>query len=166
MPDPLTNANDFLYHTINPVLDEISMNSAAASKLLMMTATHESAGFRYRTQIGGAALSYYQMEPATLNDLYDNYLSFRPDRQALLDKYLPDDMTREEALEKKDDYATSAARLQYSRVPVALPDVGDDEALAKYAKQYWNTALGAATWEKYLADFYRYGPVPTPANWA
>ena len=166
MPDPLTTANAFLDSTINPVLDEMAMNSPAASKLLMMTATHESMGFRYRAQVGGPALSYFQIEPNTLNDLYENYLVFRPERQALLDKYLPEGMSREEALENKDDYACAAARLQYSRVPAALPTVSDDEALAKYAKQYWNTELGAATWQKYLDDFNRYGPDPAPANWA
>lgn len=166
MPDPLTTANDFLDQTLTPVLDEMAMNSPAASKLLMMTATHESMGFRYRVQVGGPALSYYQIEPSTLDDLYKNYLSFRPERQALLDKYLPEGMSRNEALKNNDDYATAAARLQYSRVPEALPDVGDNEALAKYAKQYWNTDLGAATWQNYVDSFKLYGPNPAPADWA
>lgn len=166
MAEPLTNADDFLKSVIHPVLDRMGMNSSAAAKLLMITACHESLGFRYRRQVGGPALSFFQIEPDTLDDLYENYLKYRPGRQMLLDQYLPDDMTRVEALEKRDDYACAAARLIYARVPAPLPEVGDVAGLAAYCKRYWNTDLGAATPEKYLADFERYGPHPAPASWA
>jgi len=167
MADPKTNSDDFQNETLVPVLTEMRMASPSAEKLLIMTAAHESMGYRYRAQTGGGpALSYYQIEPNTLDDLYTNYLAYRPEKQALLDRYLPEGTSRTDALENIDSYATAAARLIYSRVPDALPDVEDSEALAKYAKQFWNTALGAATWQKYLADYDRYGPKPEPANWA
>lgn len=165
MPDPQTNGDDFLTGVIIPVLTQIEMNSPEAQKLLMMTACHESMGFRYRKQVNGPALSYFQIEPATLNDLYDNYLAYRPDKQALLDGYLPEGMDRLEALETQDDYACCAARLIYYRQPAAIPPVTDEEALAVYAKQYWNTELGKATPEKYLQDFHRYGPENPPSDW-
>jgi len=165
MADPKTNSDDFLKETLEPVLAEMGMASPSAEKLLIMTAAHESMGYRYRAQTGGGpALSYYQIEPNTLDDLYTNYLAFRPDKQALLDAYLPEGSSRVEALENNDEYATAATRLIYSRVPDALPAVDDDEALAKYAKQFWNTELGAATAEKYLADYRLYGPKPEPAS--
>ena len=167
MPESKTSADKLLKEIIQPVLDEMGMRSAAAEKLLIMTAAHESLGFRYRRQQGGGpALSYYQIEPATLDDLYENYLAFRPGKQALLDAYLPEETSRTDALENSDKYATAAARLIYARVPDALPDVADDEALAAYAKKFWNTDLGAATPEKYLADYRAYGPKPEPASWA
>lgn len=165
MPDPQTSANAFLDDTIVPVLTDMGMDSPAAEKLLMMTACHESLGFRYREQVNGPALSYFQIEPATLQDLYDNYLEYRPGRQLLLDQYLPEGMSPREALANDDRYACAAARMIYARVPQALPDVADNDALASYCKQYWNTDLGAATPEKYLEDYARYGPKPEPANW-
>jgi len=166
MADPKTNSDDFLKETLEPVLTEMGMRSPSAEKLLIMTAAHESMGYRYRAQQGGPALSYYQIEPNTLDDLYTNYLAFRPAKQALLDAYLPEGMARAEALENIDSYATAAARLIYGRVPDALPGVADSEALAKYAKKFWNTELGAATWEKYLSDYNLYGPKPEPTTWA
>lgn len=166
MADPETNADDFLKDVIEPVLKDMAMDGAAAEKLLMMTACHESMGFRYRVQQGGPALSYFQVEPNTLNDLYENYLAFRPDMQALVDVYLPEELDRLEALETDDKYACAVARMIYWRVPEALPHVTDDEGLAAYAKKYWNTEMGAATAQKYLDDYRRYGPNPEPANWS
>lgn len=122
-------------------------------------------GFRYREQVNGPALSYFQIEPATLNDLYDNYLHYRPGRQLLLDGYLPEGMSREEALATDDRYACAAARMIYARFPEAIPTVTDEERMAEYCKQYWNTPLGAATPEKYLDDYHRYGPKPEPTQW-
>lgn len=153
------NSEQFLTSTIRPVLEDMGMYSKSAEKLLLMTACHESGGFQHRVQIGAPAKSYFQIEPATLDDLYENYLSYRPERQELVDSYLPDDMAREEALEESDDYACAVARMIYARVPEALPMEDDTEAMADYCKQYWNTELGKATPEKYLTDYIRYKPV-------
>ncbi len=165
MPTPQTDANHFLSGVIMPVLAGLGMDSPSAAKLLMMTACHESMGFCYRTQVNGPALSYFQVEPNTLDDLYKNYLAYRPRRQAQLDAYLPVGMSHLEALEADDAYACAAARMIYARVAEALPNVRDDMALAEYAKRYWNTAFGKATPEKYLADFHTYGPSPAPSSW-
>ena len=148
-----------------PVLDAMNMDSVAAEKLLIMTAAHESMGFRYRRQVGGPALSYFQIEPATLDDLYSNYLAYRPNRQKVVDVFVPIGMNRREALEHDDRYACACARMIYARVAEALPDAGDEPALAAYAKRYWNTPAGKATAAKYLADFRAHVPVPAPAHW-
>lgn len=165
MPEPETSAGVFLETVIRPVLLEMGMYSPAAAKLLVLTACHESMGFRFRRQEKGPALSFFQIEPDTLADLYDNYLHFRPSRQLMLDAYLPQDMRRLVALETLDNYACAAARLIYARVPEPLPDVADTAALAAYAKRFWNTRMGAATAEKYISDFGRYGPAPQPVDW-
>jgi len=164
-PAPQTNASAFLRGVIMPVLQAMGMGGVAAEKMLLMTAAHESMGFRYRKQLGGPALSYFQIEPATLDDLYSNYLAFRPHRQAMVDAFLPSDMTHLEALEHDDRYACAVARMIFARVAEALPDAADEPALATYAKRYWNTPAGKATAAKYLADFRIHGPVPTPAHW-
>lgn len=152
------DATRFLEDYLHPTLQKMGMDSPAAEKLLLMTACHESGGFKYDRQIGGPALSYYQIEPATLKDLYENYLAFRPEKQALLDQFKPaSDSTFEDDL-MDPVYSTAAARLIYARVPERLPDVADDDAMGRYCKTYWNTAAGKATAEKYVADWLRYKP--------
>jgi hypothetical protein len=165
VPEPMTHARAFLNGAIVPVLHAMGMSGVAAEKLLLMTAAHESMGFRYRRQVGGPALSYFQIEPATLDDLYANYLAFRPRRQTAVDAFLPAGMDRLEALEHDDRYACALARMIYARVAEALPDAEDELALANYAKRYWNTPSGKATAEKYLRDFRAYGPTPAPVHW-
>ncbi len=152
------DAEEFLTQSIQPVTKQMDMYSNAAEKLLLMTACHESGGFKYRAQVGGPALSYYQIEPNSLNDLYDNYLAYRPDREALVNSFLPDGMERLDALENDDDYATAVARMMYARVSEALPAEDDDVAMSEYCKKYWNTEAGAATAQKYLDDYNLYKP--------
>ncbi len=165
VPEPQTHAYAFLDGVIAPVLQTLRMGSVAAEKLLLMTAAHESMGFRYRRQVGGPALSYFQIEPATLDDLYANYLAFRPARQAKMDAFLPTGMNRLDALEQDDRYACACARMIYARVQAALPDAADDMALAAYAKQHWNTHAGKASAAKYLHDFHLHCPAPHPERW-
>jgi len=152
------DAQQFLDEILKPTLEKMEMHSPAAEKLLLMTACHESGGFVYERQVGGPAVSFYQIEPNTLNDLYENYLSFRPERQALLDQFKPsEDCSLDEALMDRV-FATAAARLIYARVAEALPSFDDDEGMGRYCKKYWNTEAGKATPEKYINDWLRYKP--------
>ncbi|MBL4826112.1 MAG: hypothetical protein JKY66_00095 [Spongiibacteraceae bacterium] len=149
----MDKAESFFRRSITPTIKKLGMWSEAAETILLMIACHESMGFRHRVQQGGPALSYFQIEPDTLDDLYTNYLAFRPEKQTMLDQYLPEGMSRLEALANDDAYACAAARLQLYRVPEALPEADDLEGLARYCKTHWNTDAGKATWQKYLDDF-------------
>ncbi len=152
------NAARFLNTIIRPVLMEMDMHSASAEKLLLMTACHESGGFKTRVQYsGGPARSFYQIEPATLEDLGDNYLRHRPRKMLKLQKFEPIAANVDEML-LDDRYATAAARMIYSRVPEPLPAVEDNDGMARYWKSYWNTYLGAGTVAKFLDDWDRYKP--------
>jgi len=151
-------ASEFLADTLRPTLIVMGMHSPAAEKLLLMTACHESMGFRYRRQIKGPALSYFQIEPATLADLYDSYLDYRSAKRATLNKHLPGDMTPLEALKNDDTYAVACARMIYARVSAPLPDADDEHGLAAYAKKHWNTEAGKATAQKYYDDYQRWKP--------
>jgi len=151
---PITTANDFLHEVINPVLQDMDMWSRSAARLLLMTACHESGGFITREQIGGPALSFYQIEPKTLTDLYANHLRFHEKKLQIIEKFEPEGIDDPvEALRCCDRYATAVARLQYSRFGEPLPDADDLQNLGRYCKTYWNTGLGAATAEKYVADY-------------
>lgn len=153
------NANLLLESVIRPVLQRMGMGSPAAEKLLLMTACHESMGFKHKEQLGGGpALSYYQIEPATLLDLHRNYLAFRPLYKGLLEHFWPKGaMEQREAL-LDDRYSTAVARMIYFRVPKKLPDFDDDVGMAAYWKTYYNTHKGAGTQTRFLQDWERYKP--------
>ncbi|PHS61763.1 MAG: hypothetical protein COB09_16990 [Thalassobium sp.] len=152
------DANKFLVDYIRPVLSEMDMFSAPAEKLLLMTACHESGGFRTKVQDGGGpARSYFQVEPTTLEDLSDNYLRYRPHKIRVLEKFEGEgDSLAEMLLDNR--YSVAVARMIYSRVPEPLPAVEDNKNMARYWKTYWNTHLGAGTVKKFLADWKLYRP--------
>jgi len=143
---------------IQPALERIGLYSESASQLLLGTALQES-NLRYLKQLGnGPALGLFQMEPATHDDIWNNFLLYRG---VLADKV--------EVLAPGYDaapmvwnliYAAAMCRVHYYRVPEALPAAGDYEAQANYWKRFYNTELGAGTREEYLVNWYALSGVP------
>ena len=91
----------------------------------------------------GPARGLYQMEMATHDDIWDNYLAYR---KALADKVLQfktaHKANSEDELINNDLYATAMARVHYARVKDSIPEAGDTEGMANYWKKYYNTILG------------------------
>ncbi len=128
--------------------------SEAAENLLFMTAAHETNLGEYLWQLEGPALGFFQMEPATLDDLYLNWLSYREKDLRAVD-YFRARFTHREALTWVLPYQIACARYQYWRVPEKLPL--HVSGLADYAKRWWNTSKGRATAKDYEEAYYRYG---------
>ena len=64
---------------IRPALEKLSLRSLSAEELVLGTAIVES-GLTYLKQHGdGPALGLWQVEPATHDDLYTNFLNYRPE---------------------------------------------------------------------------------------
>tara|TARA_R110000772_G_scaffold9232_1_gene30346 strand:- start:376 stop:822 length:447 start_codon:yes stop_codon:yes gene_type:complete len=137
-------------HVIAPTLINMGMWSQEAEDLLLETAMHESDRLKRITQYTGPALSYYQIEPATLHDLYDSFLRYKPELLKKLDGFRSPNLSQNDNLRMNGAYATAAARLQYYRQPGAIPDT--IEGRAAYWKRYWNTPLGRGTEIKYIND--------------
>jgi len=136
---------------IRPVLNRTGFWSQAAENLLLGTAIHESNNMRRITQYdGGPALSYYQMEPDTLKDLYDNYLRYNVRYKNLLESHRISMYTRVENLTLSRAYSTLAARLQYFRQDGAIPE--NLEGIAKYWKEKWNTSAGKGTVGQFIKN--------------
>lgn len=160
------NAKQLRELVIRPTLQYLSPvipYSETATELLMMTAAHESHLGEYIAQVGGPALGIYQMEPATEDDIHDNFLAYRRSLE-----YLVDATTNSSLIQDKDGvdliyslpYATAMARVHYFRVPEALPEgsLQNEETirkLAAYAKKYYNTEIGKATEEDYYEAYMR-----------
>ena len=129
----------------------------------MLTAAQESHCGKYIRQLGnGPARGIFQIEPATLTDLYTNFLAYHDDLSNILLQFrTPQHIEMD--LEGNLLYQIASARLQYLRKPGAIPkyeDYDDDyayvEGLAKYWKRHWNTELGAGTVDEAMQNYYRY----------
>ena len=120
--------------------------------LLLATAITES-NLKYRKQINGPALSYFQIEECVALDII-KYAK----RKRLFSKILKishiNKITEKNIayhLETNDIFSCAIARLIYKRVPKPVPDTLVD--CAEYWKKYYNTAKGKGTVEKYVKSW-------------
>lgn len=152
----MIDIGQFREYIIDPVLEEMSMYSVAASELLLGTAIQESR-LTYLVQLGGGpALGVFQMEPATFKDIWTNYLAFRPSisksLQSIAGMNAAEHATAGQMVWHLA-FAAAMCRVHYRRVPEAMPSAGDTRAQAAYWKEYYNTPLGAGTVEEYLKNW-------------
>jgi hypothetical protein len=142
---------------VAPGLKAIKAWSPAAEELVLGTALQESR-LKYIKQLGnGPALGVFQMEPATHDDIWKNYLKYKPELAVGASKLSHSVNSR--SLITDLLYAAAMCRIHYLRVPDALPAEGDFEGQAAYWKDHYNTYLGAGTEEEYLESWYSYSGV-------
>jgi len=153
---------------IRPTLEYLGQGmpgiaSDAAVELLLGTMAHESQ-FAYLDQVTGRgdntlgpAIGFYQIEPATLGDLFKNYLS-APARRGLSDRVMSLLAARpvpRDQLATNLAFATAIARLIYLRSPVVLATAGDIAGHARVWKTVYNTVKGAGTESQFISDYQR-----------
>ena len=138
---------------IRPTLQNLGLWSPAAENLLLGTAIQES-GLVYLKQIGGGpALGVYQIEPATHDDVWRNYLAFRQDLKRRAMDVSTNRWSGTPQLVTNLAYATAIARIIYRRVPEPLPPPGDIEGMGAYWKQYFNTPAGRGTAAQFILNY-------------
>ena len=139
---------------IRPILDYLELYSKKAEDLLLGTACQESHAGEYIRQLGCkgevGAFGIYQMELATHNDIWDNYLKYKDDLALKVSKLKCPTMTDAQNLEYNLAYATAMCRIHYYRVKEAIPE--GTYGQAQYWKKYYNTELGKGTVEEYLQN--------------
>ena len=114
--------------------------------LLMETMAVESNMGMYDRQIGGGpALGVYQMEPATLQCLKDNYIKYHPEFKQYSEGSL---------LDMK--YATMVCALQYLRYIDIIDIPGTRWGWWLVYKKYYNSYKGKTTKEAYMSKARRY----------
>ena len=154
------NPEHFLRHVIRPTLAHLgdAFTGPVSQALMLGTALTES-NLEHLEQLGGGpAIGVYQCEPATHQDIFENFLRF--DRWEQLRERVNDFRTlrTDEAdageMYGNHYYATAIARCVYIRKPEHLPEYSA-WALAGYWKRHYNTALGAGTVEKAEVGFDR-----------
>ncbi|MGI9249901.1 MAG: hypothetical protein ACR2PR_01715 [Pseudohongiellaceae bacterium] len=143
-------------------IDDVIRVSDSALNMLLGTAAQESHFGTYLRQLGnGPALGVFQMEPATHDDIWRNFIEYQPGIQAALDGALDGAMAyrggpQAERMAHDLHYAAIMCRIHYYRVPEALPAWNDVNALAAYWKEHYNTHLGAGTVEEFVENYKYY----------
>ena len=139
---------------INDVLTRLERdvkipNTNEARKLIFETGMTES-GYRNLEQIGGGpGISFWQIEIGTVQDIWENYISYRKPyiesfyRMGLVEKDLTFNVLTNIAL------AAAFCRIYYRRKPGAIPRTMPGRAA--YWKEYYNTIRGAGTVDHYIA---------------
>ena len=139
---------------INDVLTRLEMdvkipNTNEARKLVFETGMLESA-YKHLEQIGGGpAISFWQLEVGTVQDIWENYILFRKPyiesfyKMGLVEEDLTFNVITNIAL------ACAFCRVFYRRKPGAIPTTMPGRAA--YYKRYYNTAHGKSTVDRYIA---------------
>lgn len=148
----MINHQQLRQYVIRPTLQAINLYSPAAEELLILTAAHESALGYWLHQINGPAMGIYQMEPATHDDCWVNYLDYRAALGGKISQWgdSPDDMIGNLY------YATAMARVKYLRDSETIPEANDLRGLAAYWKRVYNTAQGKGTIDQAVHHYQQY----------
>lgn len=144
---------------IRPVLVQLGLHSAAAENLLLGTATQESR-LTYLQQLGsGPALGVFQMEPATHDDIWENFLKYKPElarkvRQlASVKSIRGDGSVNPFEMVGNHFYAAAMARIHYYRKPESLPLHDDVQGMGEYWKRHYNTYLGKGSADEFVSHY-------------
>lgn len=129
--------------------------SPEAEELLLGTAAHESHLGTYLRQIKGPARGAFGMEPANERDIWNNYLTFRPDRVDELGFICGVVMPSDSALEADLRYQILMARLHYRRIKQPLPHIDDLSGQAEYWDRHYNRNPHKGWPRQYIADYLR-----------
>lgn len=148
-------ANKFVQDIILPILRKVGVEDINATTVLLLGTAIQESGIRNIRQKGnGPARGYYQMEPAALQDLKENYIKFHPK----LSKQLIS-MSAYTLFNETDNgidtgqAQTLLAWANYHRHSEPLPKSTDFAGQAKYWKKYWNTAAGKGTEAQYIKNW-------------
>ena len=134
---------------IGSTLEILELDSEEASSLIYRTGMAES-GYRALKQRGGPALGFFQCEPNTAVDIFDNYVMYRPKYRDKLFQLGFDDAKLKFCLLSNIALQVAFCRLHYRRVPSRLPGANDIEAQAKYWKTFYNTVKGKGTTKHFI----------------
>jgi hypothetical protein len=148
------NLENLREYVIRPALQYIELWSQAAENLVLGTALVES-NAEYLHQVKGPALGLWQMEPATHDDIHENFLKYRATLRELIHELQTPSPITVGANELIGNlyYGAAMCRVQYWRSPMPLPNAKDAQGMAELWKAAYNTEHGKGTVEKALPRF-------------
>lgn len=131
------------YEIVTPALKRIGLASPSAINLVTGIGLVESAYRTKRQYGGGPALGYWQMEPATHDDCWTNFLDYRPLLAGLVRGIIRPNQPQSILLLEDDFYAAALCRIRIFRSPTPLPSPDCALALCQYWKLHYNSSRGA-----------------------
>lgn len=153
----MLNCGQLTEFVIKRALYDLQMLSDDAVELMIFTCANESSGGTYLHQVKGPALGIYQMEPATYNDIWQNFILFKSSILIqLVHNFDAPTMPSEDRLVYDLRFATAMARIHYARVKEPLPKANDVEAIWNYYKTHYNTSAGKANWIQANDAYHRF----------
>lgn len=159
-----TLTKSYLTHVIIPVVDALGFDKGSprfdiegfevcpADALLLGTALAES-GLRNLEQVGGGpAIGYFQMEPATHDDIWEHWLKSKSSYRTAMENICRLGLLHppSTAMIWNLRYAACMARFHYRRQPGKMEDLKTVEDLANYWKSFYNTPSGKGTVEHFV----------------
>lgn len=113
-------------------------NTLARQQQVLGTGFKES-GYVHTVQMGGGpALGFFQMEPATHDDLIVNFIAYRPELASALYAATGSYEPSADRLRTDPAYAALMCGIDYLRSPIALPKPYDPFAQASMWKRAYN----------------------------
>ena len=129
--------------------------SADAVQQLVFTVGAEVGGRDIRRQIGGPALSWWQIEPATAIDCDSRWLRYRTPVRDAIYRHLSHGMSLVDGVYDDPLIAAMVARVVYRRSKLNLVWPDDIRGQSRVWKEAYNTPLGKGTEreavERYMA---------------
>lgn len=140
-----TALSQYKHLVIIPVLTRMGVMTANLASLVAAIGHQESAYDLIAQMNGGPARGYWQMEPFTHDDCWQNYLRYpRQSKMATaLRGMVPPDAVLSDQLVSNTAYAAGMCAVKCLRAPTAIPD--NAQAQANFWKRFYNTAQGAGT---------------------
>lgn len=153
------NPIDFRDYVVVPTLKYLDPDipySDGAVEQVLGTALAESHLCRLVQVGGGPALGVYQIEPATNEDCWQNYLHHQDRLGEKVSGLIAYSEGDERSLQTNLAYATAICRIVYRRSPLPIPAAGDRPAQGETWVKAYNKG-GAATVEKYVQAWQEAG---------
>lgn len=138
---PGINLTDLKYQVVEPALSVIGLNTLAALNLVVGTAVAESSASFLVQSGGGPALGLWQMEPATEQDIWDNFFFYNPTMANQVQSMMAPGATTPQLVWNLL-YGASMCRVKFWRSPTLLPAYNDASGMANFWKSAYNTSLG------------------------
>ncbi len=128
----------------------MGLYSEDAVDLVYKTGNAET-GYRHLKQMGGGpAIGFWQVEPATLIDIIDNYVKYRPGLAEGLKSLGFNKSDMETRVMSNIALQAVFCRLKYKRDKYPLPKANDLKGQAEYWKRVYNTHLGKGTVKHFM----------------
>ena len=139
---------------VQPALLTAGLGGLDALALVWAIGQAES-GYRREHQVGGPALGYWQMEPATAYDVMAWAHRRRPGQARLLTEMMHG-RPLIQALSNLPMFGALMCRVFFLRIPEPLPNWDNLTGIAQYWKDYYNTRDGAGTIQSFIDRVHPY----------